>query len=61
MVKMRGQKLLEVSDSELRGDNTMGEVFFKRFTFNQLVEHWAMIGTFMLLVISGMPLKFPDA
>ncbi|HLB72337.1 MAG TPA: cytochrome b/b6 domain-containing protein [Candidatus Methanoperedens sp.] len=39
----------------------MGEVFFKRFTFNQLVQHWIMIGSFMLLVVTGMPVKFPDA
>jgi formate dehydrogenase subunit gamma len=61
MVSMKRQKLLEVSDSEVKGDGTMGDVFFKRFTLNQLVEHWVMIGTFMLLVVSGMPLKFPDA
>ena len=54
--------LQEVQDSgELTGNSTRGEVFFKRFTFNQLVEHWVMIGTFMLLVVTGMPVKFPDA
>ncbi len=52
---------MEVSDSELKGEGTMGEVFFKRFTFNQLVQHWIMIATFMTLVVSGMPLKFPDS
>ncbi len=53
---------VEVSDShELTGDKKMGEVFFKRFTFNQLVQHWVMIGSFMALVVTGMPIKFPDA
>lgn len=39
----------------------MSEILFKRFTFNQLAQHWIMILTFMLLVVSGMPVKFPDA
>ncbi|MCZ7357341.1 MAG: cytochrome b/b6 domain-containing protein [Candidatus Methanoperedens sp.] len=55
-------KLMEVSvPNDLAGDSTMGEVFFKRFTFNQLVQHWVMIGTFMLLVVTGMAVKFPDS
>src|SRR3972149_11502313 len=55
------QRLIEVSGSQkLAGDNKMGEVFFKRFTFNQLVQHWVMIGSFMALVVTGMPVKFPD-
>ncbi len=58
---MKRQKLIEVSESVDRGGGVLSEVSFKRFTLNQLVEHWVMIGTFMLLVISGMPLKFPDA
>ena len=59
---MRKQELIEVSESMgLTGGNTTGEVFFKRFTFNQLVQHWVMIGTFMLLVVTGMAVKFPDA
>ena len=59
---MSRQKLMEISEAhELTGDRTMGEVFFKRFTFNQLAEHWVMIATFMLLVVTGMPVKFPDA
>jgi cytochrome b subunit of formate dehydrogenase len=36
------------------------EIKFKRFTFNQLVQHWVMIAAFMTLVITGMPIKFPD-
>ena len=53
---------VEISDPhELKGDNKMSEVFFKRFTFNQLVQHWVMIGSFMALVVTGMPVKFPDA
>jgi formate dehydrogenase subunit gamma len=58
---MKRQRLIEVSESVKTGDNVLGKVSFKRFTLNQLVEHWVMIGTFMLLVVSGMPLKFPDA
>lgn len=38
-----------------------GEVTFKRFTFNQLVQHWVMIATFMILVVTGMAIKFPDS
>ncbi len=38
----------------------MAERVFKRFTLNQLVQHWVMIGTFMILVVTGMPVKFPD-
>ncbi len=54
-------RLLEVSETKgLAGDRTVSEVFFKRFTFNQLVQHWVMIGTFMLLVVTGMAVKFPD-
>ncbi len=37
------------------------ERVFRRFTLNQLAEHWVMIGSFLALVITGMPLKFPDA
>lgn len=58
---MSRQKIIEALESNKNGERNMGEIYFKRFTFNQLAEHWAMIGTFMLLVISGMPLKFPDA
>ncbi len=46
---------------KLMGESKEIEVYFKRFTFNQLVQHWVMIATFMLLVITGMPVKFPDA
>jgi formate dehydrogenase gamma subunit len=52
---------LEISEKKIAGVRTMDEVFFKRFTLNQLAQHWIMIGSFMLLVVSGMPLKFPDA
>jgi formate dehydrogenase subunit gamma len=59
---MSKQKVLAVSDTEkLKIDTAVGEVYFKRFTFNQLVEHWVMIGSFMLLVVTGMPVKFPDS
>ncbi len=59
---MHKLRLIEVSDTaELTGENTMSEVHFKRFTFNQLVQHWIMIGTFMLLVVTGMAVKFPDS
>lgn len=48
---------------ELKKDmkDEKGEIHFKRFTLNQLAQHWVMIGTFMALVITGMPIKFPDA
>ncbi|MFQ6054761.1 MAG: hypothetical protein ACE5J3_02135, partial [Methanosarcinales archaeon] len=35
--------------------------FFERFTLNQRIQHLAMISTFIPLVITGMPVKFPDA
>jgi cytochrome b subunit of formate dehydrogenase len=58
---MSKQRSIETLNPKMAGDKNMSEIFFKRFTFNQLFQHWVMIGTFMLLVISGMPLKFPDA
>jgi len=58
---LKRQRLQEVSEFEKIGKTKMAEVLYKRFTFNQLVQHWIMIGTFMILVVSGMPLKFPDA
>jgi len=32
---MSRQKLIEVSEPRRIGDRNMGEIFFKRFTFNQ--------------------------
>ncbi len=42
-------------------EKEQSEVNFKRFTFNQLAQHWVMIATFMILVVTGMPVKFPDS
>jgi len=62
MVIMHRPDLIEVPDTtKFEGENIMGEVFFKRFTFNQLAQHWIMIGTFMVLVVTGMAIKFPDS
>ena len=59
MAKLKVREVLDIEKPKV--DTTMSEVYFKRFTFNQLVEHWVMIGSFMLLVVTGMPVKFPDA
>lgn len=39
----------------------MGEIKFLRFTLNQRIQHIVMIISFIPLVITGMPVKFPDA
>jgi formate dehydrogenase subunit gamma len=57
---MKRQKSPKVSDSDETEHGVLGDVIFKRFTLNQVVQHWVMMGAFSLLVISGMPLVFPD-
>lgn len=37
-----------------------GERYFRRFTLNQRIQHLWMVLTFVPLVITGMPIKFPD-
>jgi formate dehydrogenase gamma subunit len=32
----------------------------KRFTFNQRVQHWVLVLTFLLLVVTGLPLKYRE-
>jgi formate dehydrogenase subunit gamma len=33
---------------------------FERLSFNQRLQHWLMIGSFSLLAITGLPMRFPD-
>ena len=32
----------------------------KRFTFNQRVQHWVLVLTFLLLVATGLPMKYGE-
>lgn len=38
-----------------------GQKYFYRFTFNQRIQHFILAFTVVLLVLTGMPLKFSDA
>lgn len=38
----------------------MSELQFKRFTINQRIQHIIFLTSFILLVYTGFPLKFPD-
>lgn len=43
-------------------DQTIGEEeTFQRFSLNERVQHIALFSSFIVLVITGFPLKFPDA
>lgn len=33
---------------------------FERLSFSQRMQHWLMIGSFSLLAITGLPMRFPD-
>ena len=34
---------------------------FVRFSLNQRMQHWALIASFTLLALTGLPMRFPDA
>lgn len=38
-----------------------GQIPIPRFTKNELVQHWLLLSTFIILAITGFMLKFPDA
>lgn len=40
--------------------NPKGRMLFKRFTPFQRVQHWALVFSFALLVVTGFPMKFAD-
>ena len=48
-------------EKDISLEKEQSEITFKRFTFNQLIQHWVMIATFMILVVTGMAVKFPDS
>ncbi|HEX9106747.1 MAG TPA: hypothetical protein VF832_05960, partial [Longimicrobiales bacterium] len=33
---------------------------FQRLTLYQRIQHWIMLGTFTLLALTGLPMRFPD-
>jgi cytochrome b subunit of formate dehydrogenase len=39
----------------------IGAMQFVRMTLNERIQHWAMLSSFTVLVITGFMLKFPDA
>lgn len=44
-----------------RSDDPLSQQFVERFTFNERLQHIVLVVSFTLLVISGMPLSFPEA
>lgn len=45
----------------LEAENKNEERKFRRFSKNILIQHWIMAASVILLVITGMPIKFADA
>lgn len=35
--------------------------YFTRFSLNQRIQHWLLLGSFVLLALTGLPMRFPDA
>lgn len=41
--------------------NSNGLKYYERLTLNQRVQHWVLIVSFMTLVLTGLPLKYPES
>lgn len=53
---MAGRASNETIDEMVAGDTARGRRF-RRFDIHQLVQHWMMAGSFILLMVTGWPLK----
>ncbi len=37
-----------------------GAPLFRRLTLAQRIQHWALLGSFVLLALTGLPMRFPE-